>query len=122
MASDAPETVMRFLLPALLVLLHPPHHVDPVEGRVVDSGGRPIAGAIVSAQVTDVMRVSVYADGEGRFRQPTAGLGRLTIRAPGYDDADVEGRDFDRGTKDGIPRLLGSGGVCRCDTHERRGK
>ncbi|MGH7859038.1 MAG: carboxypeptidase regulatory-like domain-containing protein, partial [Candidatus Binatia bacterium] len=60
----------------------PADAAESFRGSVLDSKGRPIAGAVVSARHVELARVtSVYTDGEGRFATPELADGAYDVRA-----------------------------------------
>jgi virginiamycin B lyase len=61
----------------------------------VNTEGRPLAGALVTAEAGNGVAVSVYADARGGFSitHPANGPLQLRARAPGFDDATVTAKD-----------------------------
>ena len=79
--------------PIVLAQGRVPSGTPSVVGTIHDSGGKPLAGAAVSAQATDQMfSTSVYTDQDGRYVLPhlTAGRYRLWAQDIGYVTARSE--------------------------------
>ncbi len=67
-----------------------------VEGVVIDTGGRPVAGAAVVALAGDgVQEVSAFTDGEGRFAVRGLEPGRLVLTADHTEFSPSEPAEFD---------------------------
>jgi len=67
-----------------------------VEGVVIDTGGRPVAGASVIARAGDgVQEVSAFTDGEGRFAVRGLEPGRLVLTADHTEFSPSEPSELD---------------------------
>src|ERR1044072_4817061 len=87
-------------LALLAIVAAPVFAADGFHGRVLDSSGKPLSGAIVSATNREIARTtSVYADADGRFAMPDIAAGAYDLRARhfGYRD----GMKMDAQAKEG---------------------
>lgn len=78
--SEAPST--RFIIS--------PKNIGSLSGKVTDSAtGRAVAGATVSVPAYAGMTVTTDAEGAYSLRYVPVAANRITVTAPGYEDADV---------------------------------